>query len=277
MTVAHPISRTSSSSRRIRAGLLVLVACLSFVRPAASQEANPLYPDLRPLPSRFVLDDEISIDGATHYVVRFTATIWNAGQGPLELRGESAADHRAYQRIYDDAGGFTDEQISGGFTYFEPHQHWHFENFALYQLWPKDDFDQWLASGREQGQPRWQGSKTTGENESFCIRDSEPIQNLDGSPGAPAYSPCDQAVQGISVGWGDTYPFTLTQQWVDVGTTDLVDGQYVLRVVADPAQVLHQAESQDGTAAAREALTVFEVSGNETEVLPGPYASPPPP
>jgi Lysyl oxidase len=277
MTVLTPTSRTSSSSRTIRAGLLLVLALsLSFVRPAAGQEPVLLYPDLRPLPSRFVLDDEVAIDGATHYVIRFTTTVWNAGQGPLELRGEPTPDHRAYQRTYNDAGGFTDEPVSGGFVYSEPHQHWHFENFAAYQLWPKDDFDQWLASGRQEGRPRWHGSKTTGLNESFCLRDSEPIQNQDGSPVAPAYSACDQDVQGISVGWEDTYPFTLAQQWVDVGQQDLPDGIYVLRVVADPDQVLHQRESQDVSSGIREALTVFQVSGNETDVLPDPYASQPP-
>jgi hypothetical protein len=252
-----------------------VVLGLTSVRPATTREANLLSPDLRPLPSLFVLDDEISVNGTTHYVIRFTATIWNAGRGPLELRGDSGPEHATYQRIYNDAGGFSDQPVAAGFTYFEPHQHWHFENFAMYQLWPKDDFDQWLASGRQQGQPRWQGSKTTGQDESFCIRDSESVQNLDGTPVAPTYSLCDQDLQGISVGWGDTYPFTLAQQWVDVGTTDLTDGQYVLRVVVDPAQVLHEREEQGGAPSTREALTVFEVSGNETEVLPDPYTTQP--
>jgi len=212
-------------------------------------------------------------DGTTHYVLRFTATIWNAGQGPLELRGESDAEHHAYQRIYDGSGGFADQPVTGGFMYFEPHQHWHFESFADYQLWPKDDFDQWLTSGRGQGQPRWQGSKTTGQDESFCIRDSDQVQSLTGAPGLPAYSACDQSVQGISVGWGDTYPFTLPEQWIDLGLDDLPDGQYVLRVVADPRHLLDQGNRDDVARYADEALTLFARSGASTQVLENPYTT----
>jgi hypothetical protein len=250
------------------------VLSLAFAGPGATQEPAPLYPDLRPLPSQFVLVDDLPMgDGTTHYVLRFTATIWNAGQGPLELRGESDAEHHAYQRIYDGSGGFTDHPVAGGFMYFEPHQHWHFENFAEYQLWPKDDFDQWLASGRQQGQPRWQGSKTTGQDEGFCIRDSDQIQSLAGTPGVPAYSACDQSVQGISVGWGDTYQFTLPDQWIDLGQDDLPDGQYVLRIVADPRRVLDQGSRDDVAPYADEALSLFDRSGLATQVLQNPYTT----
>src|SRR5437870_751035 len=109
---------------------------LTLVRPiSARQEVAMLYPDLRPLAVPLVLVDFLPIDGITHYVLRFDATIWNAGRGPLELRGVSDEEHHAFQRMYDDAVGFTDKALSGGFIFFEPHQHWHFENFAEYQLW----------------------------------------------------------------------------------------------------------------------------------------------
>jgi len=241
----------------------------------ASQEPALQYPDLRPLAPEIVLVDFLPIEGVTHYLLRFDATIWNTGQGPLELHGESAADHRAVQRIYDAAGGFKEEPVSGGFTFFESHQHWHFENFAEYQLWPKDEFDDWLASGRQQGEPRWQGSKTTGQDESFCIRDSEPVKSVARSPVAPVYSVCDQDLQGISVGWGDTYPFTIPEQWIDLGLSDLPDGLYVLRIVADPEQILDQGSRDDVAPYANEALTVFQRLPLETEVLPNPYAPAP--
>jgi Lysyl oxidase len=248
---------------------------LTLVRPiSAREEAALLYPDLRPLSVPLVLVDFEPIEGVTHYLLRFDATIWNAGRGPLELHGVADEEHRAYQRVYDDAGGFTDKSVPSGFTFFEPHMHWHFENFAEYQLWPKDDFDDWLASGRREGQPRWLGSKTTGQEESFCIRDSEPIQRLEDSPVAPAYNVCDQDLQGISVGWGDTYPFTIPQQWIDLGTSDLPDGLYVLRIVADPLRVINQGARDDLDPYAEESLTVFRRAPLETEVLPNPYATP---
>jgi hypothetical protein len=252
----------------------VISTFVGFDNRIGAQEAFFLYPDLRPLPSQFVLVDFLQLNGETHYVLRFTATIWNTGQGPLELRGESDPDHNAFQRVYDQSGGYTDESVSGGFVFFEPHQHWHFENFAQYQLWTKGDFDQWLASARTQGAPTWQGSKTTGQNESFCIRDSQPVQDIPGSPVAPAYNVCDQDLQGISVGWGDTYPFSLPEQWIDLGPRDLPDGVYVLRVVADPQKVLDQGDRDNVAPYADEALTVFQRAPLETEVLPNPYEPP---
>jgi hypothetical protein len=276
VTGRHRTSRTSVSSKAIRIGLLVLAASLTFVGPAASQESALFYPDLRPAPGLYVLVDFLPIVGVTHYLLRFDATIWNAGRGPLELHGESGEEERAFQRIYDEAGGYRDELLASGFTFFEPHQHWHFENFAEYQLWPKDDFDDWLASGRTEGQqPKWVGSKTTGQEESFCIRDSEAVERLEGSPVGPAYNVCDQDLQGISVGWGDTYPLTIAQQWIDLGTSDLPDGLYVLRIVADPLHVIDQGGRNDLDPYAEESLTVFRRAPLETEVLPNPYAPAP--
>lgn len=255
-----------------------MVMGLTFVRPiSAQQDATALlYPDLRPLAPQIVLVDFLPIEGVTHYVLRFDATVWNTGRGPLELHGGPGEDHSAFQRIYDDSAGYKDEPVSSGFTFFELHQHWHFQNFAEYQLWRKGDFDTWLASGRAGGQqPTWVGSKTTGQQESFCIRDSDPIQRLQASPVAPAYNVCDQDLQGISVGWGDTYPLDIPQQWIDLGTGDLPDGLYVLRIVADPLHVIDQGNRDDLDPYAEESLTVFQRAPLETEVLPNPYAPTP--
>jgi hypothetical protein len=265
----------SSSARVVCVALLGAALSLAIIRLTASQENALLYPDLRPLPSPFILVDFVPINGETHYVLRFDATIWNAGQGPLELHGESTPEHAAFQRIYSESGSYIDQSVSGGFVFFEPHQHWHFENFAEYQLWPKDDFDRWLSTGRQQGQPEWQGSKTTGQDESFCIRDSDQVESLPGSPAAPTYNVCNQDLQGISVGWGDTYPLSLPEQWIDLGEADLPDGLYVLRVVADPLRVLDQGTRDEVAPTANEALTVFARSALATQVLPDPYTPTP--
>jgi hypothetical protein len=267
----HRTLPISTAFRVVRSALLAAALSLAIVGLTASQETALLYPDLRPLPSPFVLVDFVTINGETHYVLRFDATIWNAGQGPLELHGDSTPEHAAFQRIYNATGGSIDRSVVGGFVFFEPHQHWHFENFAEYQLWPKDDFDRWLATGRQQGQPQWQGSKTTGQDESFCIRDTDQVDSLAGSPAAPTYNVCNQDLQGISVGWGDTYPLSLPEQWIDLGAADLPDGVYVLRVVADPLRVLDQGTRDDAAPTANEALTVFARSALATQVLPDPY------
>lgn len=261
-------------ARRVcRSAILVAATVLLIVPGALSAQAPAhLYPDLRTLPpSDPLLDWWRADDGTTHHVLRFTATIWNAGSGPLELRGETSGDKTlAYQRIHDASGGFA-ERLVGEFVYHDSHHHWHFERFAEYELWHESDYDAWKANGGHGAEPRWRGSKTTGQGESYCVRDSNPVQRLPDSPPAEAYSTCDREIQGISVGWGDTYDFFLEDQWIDVGETSLPDGRYVLRVIADPHNLLH--ESHGGEDADREraeanaAVTVVQVEGVRAWIL----------
>ena len=42
------------------------------------------------------------------------------------------------------------------------------------------------------------------------------------------------------MGWGDTYGYYLVDQWIDLGTSSLPDGQYILRAVADPSNLEEQ-------------------------------------
>jgi hypothetical protein len=44
------------------------------------------------------------------------------------------------------------------------------------------------------------------------------------------------------VGWGDTYRYYLVDQWIDLGTSSLPDGQYILRSVADPSNLEEQGQ-----------------------------------
>jgi hypothetical protein len=250
-----------------RGALLALIAAsLLLGTPDGSGAAGLLYPDLRPQAPRQLRFAQEPIDGTTHHVLRFTATIWNAGEGPLELRGDSSTGQTwVYQRVFD-AAGAVDERPVGEFIYHEAHNHWHFENFAGYELWTRADYDRWLASGRAQGTPLRSGSKTTGQGESFCIRDSRRVEALPGGPGEKTYSTCDRDLQGISVGWGDTYQHYLPEQWVDLGEAPLPDGRYVLRAVADPFNLLFESEGRADpdreSVLANEAVTFFTVRGD---------------
>lgn len=250
------------STRRIRFHALLfamvfasLLALGSFYPTGA---ASFQYPDLKTLPPKDLRFSYAIIDGSTHYVLRFSNTVWNAGQGPLEMRGETISDSRTkvYQRIYDNAGGF-EEVLVGDFIFHVGHNHWHFEDFAEYELWTRAEYDAWIASGRNNGQAQRRGSKTT-----FCIMDTGRIQNLPGSPGSAQYTQCGQELQGLSVGWGDTYVYSLPDQWIDLGTTPLPDGSYVLRSIADPRNIMVESSDNDASiegAAANEAVTFFKV------------------
>ncbi|HEV2126630.1 MAG TPA: hypothetical protein VGW38_28050, partial [Chloroflexota bacterium] len=181
------------------------------------------FPDLRALPPRDFIFDRVRIGGETHHLLRFTAAVWNAGSGPLELRGVVPGSSRnsivVVQRVYDTAGR-VEEQPVGSFVHHPSHEHWHFEQFAGYELWSRTAYDLWAAGGR--GEPLYRGSKTTG-GEGFCVRDSEPLQSLPRLlrawvvPPRPVYDECGPTIQGISVGWVDVYPYFLPEQWIDLG------------------------------------------------------------
>jgi hypothetical protein len=258
----------SRSLRRTRwqrlTALLVAAAALGSVVPAVA-DAAPLYPDLRTLPPRDLRFDrtDISYDysGDYHNVLRFTNTVWNAGPGKLENRGDintATLAGPAYQRVYDSGGGFTEYPVGGFYWHAQNHNHFHYDDWGRYELWDRADFDAWIASGRTVGEADLRGTKTTS-----CVMDEEFFTQLPGTP-FPAVYPSggclldddDELTQGLSVGWGDTYDYYRDEQWIDLDQGSLADGQYVLRSVTDPDNKIH--ESPGKSDPAREAAPVNE-------------------
>jgi Lysyl oxidase len=230
--------------------------------------ATSLYPDLKTLKPFDLRFGTATINGTTHNVLRFSNTAWNSGEGRLELRAKtvkttSGKKSRVTQRIYDDAGGYTNKQV-GDFVFHATHNHFHFENFADYELWTRDDYNQWLSGG--QGLAQRRGTKTT-----FCLMDTNRVQALPGSPSSAYYAQCGLNLQGISVGWADTYDYSLPDQWIDLGTTGyLLDGDYVLRSVADPRNRIYESANKNATSResqqANAAVTFFSVRGQAITV-----------
>jgi Lysyl oxidase len=239
------------------AGSLVAIAALTAAPPARA--AALLYPDLKTTPpSELRLETVVMPDGAVRNLLRFSNTVWNAGQGPIELRGSLTSNGTVTQNVYDDSGAVASFAVGQNFTFHEGHNHWHFDDFAEYQLWTKSAYDAWVASGRSIGQAQRVGSKST-----FCLMDTKIVQSLPGTPGSAVYRQCGLELQGISVGWGDTYRYYLADQWIDLGASTLADGTYVLRSVADPKNRLfesaNRADESRESLVANEAITTFTV------------------
>ena len=258
------------------AAALFLATLVVALSAAPASAATALYPDLKTLPPRDLRFDTTDVDpsGNTviHNVLRFSNTVWDAGPGPLELRGQIDPNTKtgaAIQRVYDDSGGFTDFSASNNFYWHAAHQHYHYDNWGAYELWTKAEFEAWIASGRTQGNPMV-GSKTTS-----CVEDEEFIHTLPNMPYPPVHSangcfPNSQGLmlQGLSPGWGDTYDYYRPDQWIDLGPNGhLADGQYVMRSVVDPLNKVYESPGKSNpsteSAEANEAITQFSVSGGK--------------
>lgn len=206
----------------------VVTAALAFLSvPAAAQDRLP---NLRAMPASNLSVVPNASTGNPE--LRFSATSWNSGVGPLELvpgpGGQAGQD--VYQRIYLQGGG-SRQQLAGTFIWHEGHNHFHFQQYAVYTLRPVN------APGASQRQ----SYKTT-----FCVMDTTPVDTrLSGAPGSAVYTTCNAVVQGMSVGWGDTYGAHLSGQSIDL--TGNPNGLYELTLSFDPDGRLLELSDADNT------------------------------
>jgi hypothetical protein len=203
-----------------------VVSVILATQVGFARQPTDLTPNLVALPAS---DFSIFTDSAGSKV-RFSTTSWNNGAGPLELRAGAAgqAGQDVYQRIYRSDGSYHDS-LAGTFVYHALHEHFHFEDYALYTLRPLN------APGASDRQ----SSKTT-----FCIVDTTPVNtSLPGSPPNAIYNTCNAIVQGMSVGWGDTYHSLLTGQNFDL--TGSPDGDYEILIQIDPRQRIIESNESD--------------------------------
>ncbi|HEY6567711.1 MAG TPA: lysyl oxidase family protein [Actinomycetota bacterium] len=181
--------------------------------------------------------------------LRFDTVVGNRGSGPAELfpdvpdsgdcdgDGDSDDDRVATQRVFGDTdhdGVFTrgvDEVLSeteiGCFIFHPAHDHWHFEEFARYQL-RRVHKDEVVRSA---------------EKVSFCLTDTEAFGDVPGA-GDRYYGRCDPDVtMGLSVGWSDLYDWGLVGQ--ELSIKGLPDGRYCLTMFVDPGSRVEESNEID--------------------------------
>ena len=173
--------------------------------------------------------------------LRFSTMSWNSGTGPLELRAGAIdldqVTQKVYQRVFRSDGSYYDN-FAGDFVYHPTHAHFHFEDYAVYRLVPVS------APGASERQ----SAKTT-----FCVMDTNKISNFPG-PASAVYSSCGADIQGMSVGWADTYGAHLAGQSFDVTTSP--DGDYNLIIDIDPRLRILESNESDNSACVRVRLSV---------------------
>ncbi len=204
-----------------------VAGALTLTGTAAAQTSLP--PNLIPLGA---FNTTLSTDTGGRSTLRFSTTNWNNGAGPLELAAgdveTGSGKLRVYQVVYLSDGSST-LHFAGAFEYHPLHDHMHFNDFALYSLQPIN------APG---------GSERTGAKTTFCVMDTTPINTaLPGASSQAFYSRCGRDLQGMSVGWGDTYGAHLAGQEIDF--TGNADGIYQLTIEVDPKKVLVESNEND--------------------------------
>ncbi len=206
-----------------------VVAGILLFAPIGSAQVFELRPNLQPFPaSNLTLVPDFQ--GGIKLI--FNTTSWNSGDGRLELIAAAgdpvSGKQKVYQRVYFSDGSHQDF-LAGEFQYHPEHGHFHFENYAVYTLQPVN------APG---------GSQRTGNKTTFCIIDTTKVDvHLPGAPKRPVYVTCGPNVQGMSVGWGDTYGSNLPGQEIDF--TGNPDGDYRLDIEVDPRRLLLETNDVD--------------------------------
>jgi Lysyl oxidase len=182
-------------------------------------------PDLRALPAWQM---STANDGGRDYL-NFSANVWNGGPSPLVVegfrrRGQNVMD--AHQFFYRN-GKPVGSRIVGEMMYHAGggHDHWHFQDFAQYELTGADRSDI-QRSGKE----------------AFCLAPTDAIDlTIRRAEFRPGDTGLGSACGGINArwirevlpaGWGDTYGQYLAGQAFDI--TDLPNGTYFVKVVANP-------------------------------------------
>lgn len=167
-------------------------------------------------------------------LLRYTAIVVNVGVGPFEIRGDrpdTSSPMSVTQRIYNDsAAGYSDVSVPGAGMFYsgDGHNHWHVRDLETGELLRLDN-----------------GSKVgTLAKHGFCFYDNYRYRlTLPGAPLSPVYTSCGGAnslhiVPGLSVGWGDSYPWSVAYQYIDI--TGLANGRYRLQISASTALGLHE-------------------------------------
>jgi hypothetical protein len=199
-------------------------------------QVDPLLPDLTMGP---ITDLAATVGEDGREQLRFAATIVNVGSGDFLLRVRRStpfADWTVYQQIEEAAGGVTEEPTEARAIYGgDNHDHWHIAAVESHRL-----ID--LASDEVVGELVKQG---------FCFFDTDRVvPDLPGTPDKAFYhasgcgKPWDvRLAMGLSVGWGDEYPWSFLDQRIYVD--DLPAGRYRIIQTADRENLFEEADEEN--------------------------------
>lgn len=206
--------------------------------PLDAPPSNGPEPDLAPLPAWHI---GISKDSK---FLQFNATVWNAGTSPLVVEG-FREKHKpvmdAYQYFYDSDGNQVG-YVPAGHMVWDPrrtHHHWHFEDFARYELLRAD-----------------KATVQRSHKEAFCLANTDAIDYT--VPGAD-WTPDDTDLQTscggfaarsvsevLASGSGDTYQQFRGGQAFSLA--NVPNGTYYISIQANPKHILTELSTDNNIA-----------------------------
>lgn len=237
------------------------------------------------------VDDAVGMRGCTAYetterdarnCLRFTTSIGNLGEGPLEVRLGYENATRAmtplesrFVQVIHRADGST-RQVAGAEASFHPtHHHYHYHGVAHFMLYAYD-----AGNGSREEIVR------EGHKSAWCLVDMGLVDPGDGNRTTRARYPIDGSdgpllgsrrpdeggsncrvatpehdmVTGLSPGWYDMYEWHQGDQYIEV--SDLPDGTYELVTRADPDGHIRESDPDNNAAG-----VVFAWADGQVEVL----------
>lgn len=242
------------SSRRGRTWkALVAIGMLIPLLGVPAQAEDPLDPVLgdpgRALPNLVPNVEDLLIqtfrftdDGFTFengLFLWFDTRAQNLGDVPLQITvdevetPETSTVSQCVSWRSADAHVCRETEEAGGFEWHAAHNHFHYTDFARYEL-------RTLAAD---GRPDYSdaGLLRVSEKVSFCLIDSERVQD-DGSA-TQFYMTCLPTVQGVSPGWTDIYTADLEGQ--NFSIEGLSDGRYALIIDMNYAGTIQETDDTD--------------------------------
>jgi hypothetical protein len=220
--------------------------------PHDAPTPQPLLPDLRTVPPT---DLTIEFGRGGRRLLRLANLVWNGGEGALLLSGAlnpSTQQTIVVQRLTLLESEAVHEYVVGEFVYHPTHEHFHLEDFALYQVWsltPESELRDLVASG---------------EKLSYCLMETNVIdRNNPNFQRQRQHTDCGQETQGILPGWGDRYNAELDGQTIDI--THLANGRYALISTANPTGALLESDYTNNSG-----VVVVELRNSRVTVIATP-------
>ena len=229
--------------RLVSIPLAVVIVCAGMIAPAgvaANHGTTALLPDLGMAPLQ-----DFSVQKRPRGVrwLRFSAIIVNVGAGPFQARGYQAdgvGDLEIDQQFY--TSGAIASHPTAAKMYFggDGHNHWHVR-----------DLEQYVLDGAN-------NSRRYGEKHGFCFWDNYRYNTaLPGYPTNAVYNSTNSCrtqtggtvMMGLSIGWGDIYPASITDQYINI--TGLPAGEYTITATADWSNWFTESNETNNSTTAR--------------------------